>query len=79
MLTTAMLTQLNDLRRKQRSVFIVATNRIRSFDAAVTRPGRFDSLLFVGTPSISARKQRFLDKLQNMNYIGIYSVLRSVV
>ena len=32
MLTTAMLTQLNDLRRKQKSVFIIATNRLRSFD-----------------------------------------------
>ena len=34
MLTTAMLTQFNDLRRQQSSVFIVATNRVRSFDAA---------------------------------------------
>jgi hypothetical protein len=64
MLTTAMLTQLNELRRRQVDndpnygtgfqiankvlvtddhlqgcVFIIATNRIRSFDAAVTRPG----------------------------------------
>jgi SpoVK/Ycf46/Vps4 family AAA+-type ATPase len=41
--------QLNDLRRQQSCIFIVATNRLRSFDAAVTRPGRFDMLLFVGT------------------------------
>ena len=33
MLTTAMLTQLNDLRRQQACIFIVATNRLRSFDA----------------------------------------------
>ena len=52
MLTTAMLTQLNDLRRQQACIFIVATNRLRSFDAAVTRPGRFDLLLFVGTPNL---------------------------
>lgn len=26
--------------------------RLRSFDAAVTRPGRFDLLLFVGTPNL---------------------------
>ena len=57
MLTTAMLTQLNDLRRKQSCIFIVATNRLRSFDAAVTRPGRFDMLLFVGTPNLDARRQ----------------------
>lgn len=41
LLTTAMLTQLNDLRRQQASIFIIATNRLRSFDAAVIRPGRF--------------------------------------
>ena len=29
MLTTAMLTQLNDLRRQQKSVFFIATNRLR--------------------------------------------------
>lgn len=42
MLTTAMLTAINDLRRKQRSVFFLATNRLRAFDSAITRPGRFD-------------------------------------
>ena len=63
MLTTAMLTQLNDLRRQQASIFIVATNRLRSFDAAVTRPGRFDMLIFVGTPNLSARNKRLISKL----------------
>lgn len=63
MLTTAMLTQLNDLRRKQSSIFIVATNRLRSFDAAVTRPGRFDILLFLGTPNLSSRVKRLRSKL----------------
>lgn len=64
MLTTAMLTQLNDLRRRQQSIFIVATNRLRSFDAAVIRPGRFDMLVFVGTPNAAARLQRLANKLQ---------------
>jgi SpoVK/Ycf46/Vps4 family AAA+-type ATPase len=63
MLTTAMLTQLNDLRRQQSCIFIVATNRIRSFDSAVTRPGRFDMLLFVGTPNLNARLKRLKSKL----------------
>ena len=63
MLTTAMLTQLNDLRRQQSCIFIVATNRIRSFDAAVTRPGRFDMILFVGTPNLNARLKRLKNKL----------------
>ena len=64
MLTTAMLTQLNDLRRQQKSVFIIATNRLQAFDTAVIRPGRFDMLLFVGTPSLQAREKRLFDKLQ---------------
>lgn len=63
MLTTAMLTQLNDLRRKQRCVFFVATNRITAFDSAVTRPGRFDMILMVGTPSLDARVERLNAKL----------------
>jgi SpoVK/Ycf46/Vps4 family AAA+-type ATPase len=63
MLTTAMLTQLNDLRRKQSSIFIVATNRLRSFDAAVTRPGRFDMLIFLGTPNLASRVLRLQSKL----------------
>lgn len=67
MLTTAMLTQLNDLRRKQSSVFIVATNRLRSFDAAVTRPGRFDGLFFVGTPNLESRIIRLKRKLQDQS------------
>lgn len=32
MLTTAMLTAINDLRSKKRSVFFIATNRLRAFE-----------------------------------------------
>lgn len=55
MLTTAMLTAINDLRREKQSVFFLATNRLRAFDAAIIRPGRFDIQLFVGTPNLGAR------------------------
>jgi hypothetical protein len=55
MLTTAMLTAINDLRRTKQSVFFLATNRLRAFDAAIIRPGRFDMQLFVGTPNLQAR------------------------
>jgi SpoVK/Ycf46/Vps4 family AAA+-type ATPase len=41
----------------------VATNRLRSFDAAVTRPGRFDALLFVGTPNLESRVRRLGERL----------------
>jgi hypothetical protein len=56
--------QLNDLRRQQSVIFIVATNRLRSFDAAVTRPGRFDFLLFVGTPNLVSREKRLVSRLE---------------
>jgi hypothetical protein len=39
MLTTAMLTAINDLRRTKQSIFFIATNRLRAFDAAIIRPG----------------------------------------
>jgi len=55
MLTTAMLTAINDLRRTKQSVFFLATNRLRAFDAAIIRPGRFDIQLFVGTPNLESR------------------------
>lgn len=63
MLTTAMLTAINDLRRAKRSIFFVATNRLRAFDSAITRPGRFDMQLFVGTPNLNARCIQFQQKL----------------
>eukprot|EP00622_Pseudochattonella_farcimen_P002375 FR737291.1.p1 GENE.FR737291.1~~FR737291.1.p1 ORF type:complete len:321 (+),score=17.91 FR737291.1:78-965(+) len=63
MLTTSMLTKINDLRRGRRSLFFVATNRLRAFDSAVTRPGRFDMQLFVGTPNLDARCMRFEQRL----------------
>lgn len=63
MLTTAMLTAINDLRRAKRSIFFVATNRLRAFDTAITRPGRFDIQLFVGTPNLNSRCIQFQQKL----------------
>ena len=62
-LTTAMLTQINDLRRAERSVFLIATNRLNAFDSAIVRPGRLDLLLFIGTPSRPARVARFEESL----------------
>lgn len=63
MLTTAMLTAINDLRRAKRSVFFLATNRLRAFDSAITRPGRFDMQLFVGTPNLESRCTLFRQQL----------------
>ena len=63
MLTTAMLTAINDLRRGKKSVFFLATNRLRAFDSAITRAGRFDVQLFVGTPNLNSRVIQFQQKL----------------
>jgi len=63
MLTTAMLTKLADLRGRRQVAFFIATNRLAALDAAVTRPGRFDLQLFVGTPNLSARMGRFRARL----------------
>jgi len=66
MLTTAMLTAINDLRRNQRSIFFIATNRLRAFDAAITRRGRFDMQLFVGAPNLASRLVQFEQKLHGL-------------
>ena len=63
MLTTAMLTKLADLRGGRRVAFFIATNRLTALDAAVTRPGRFDLQLFVGTPNLPARMGRLRARL----------------
>lgn len=76
MLTTAMLTAINDLRRCKRSIFFLATNRLRAFDSAITRPGRFDMQLFVGTPNLESRCIQFRDKLDSMRIFDDDNVKR---
>jgi hypothetical protein len=49
--------------RRQRTVFVVATNRLRALDAAVTRPGRFDLILLAGPPALADRLSRLDAKL----------------
>ena len=66
MLTTAMLTAINDLRREEGSVFFMATNRLRAFDSAITRPGRFDMQLFVGTPNLNSRVELLRQALEGI-------------
>lgn len=73
MLTTAMLTAINDLRRAKRSIFFLATNRLRAFDSAITRPGRFDLQLFVGTPNLQSRCILFQ---QQLSKISVESVVK---
>jgi len=49
-LTTSMLPKLSELHDSERVLFFMATNHLRSFDEAITRPGRFDILLHIRPP-----------------------------
>lgn len=51
LLTTSMLPKLADLHDLGRLIFFMNTNHKQQLDAAITRPGRFDLLLFVGPPT----------------------------
>lgn len=50
-LTTSMLPHLAKLTNKRKVLYFFATNHKQTFDAAITRAGRFDMLLYVGPPS----------------------------
>jgi ATP-dependent 26S proteasome regulatory subunit len=62
LLTTAMLPRLQDLRDRKEIVFILATNRFKDLDSAITRPGRFDIVRCVLPPEPPER-QKMLDEL----------------
>jgi DNA polymerase III delta prime subunit len=49
-LTTSMLPKLSKLYDQDRLVFFMATNHLRNFDEAITRPRRFDLLICLGPP-----------------------------
>jgi hypothetical protein len=58
-LTTAMLPKLAALSRERRIVYLVATNHLEQFDAAIRRPGRFDMVIPVLPPTASEKLERF--------------------
>ncbi|MDR3634134.1 MAG: ATP-binding protein [Isosphaeraceae bacterium] len=57
-MTTSMLPHLAGLYNAGRVLFFFATNYFQSFDAAITRAGRFDMLLFVGPNDWNLKAQR---------------------
>jgi hypothetical protein len=67
-LTTSMLPKIAALHDEARVLFFMATNHISELDPAITRPGRFDLLLFVGPPSWKDKLTR-IDKI--LEDIGI--------
>ena len=54
-LTTAMLPKITALHARRRIVYLVATNHVEQFDAAISRPGRFDVIIPVMPPSAQAK------------------------
>ena len=66
MLTTAMLSLIQDLRSQKKVIFIVATNFLNKFDTAITRAGeRFDLMILVAPPSCREKERMFRDQLLN--------------
>jgi len=54
-MTPGMLTKLNDLRRKESVIFIIATNYEDRIDSAIKRVGRIDKKYIVLPPDLSKR------------------------
>jgi hypothetical protein len=54
-LTTAMLPKLAALSDRRRIVYLLATNHLERFDAAISREGRFDMILPVAPPTLAAK------------------------
>jgi len=54
-LTPGMLTKLNDLRKKERSIFIIATNYANRIDPAIKRRGRIDQHYLLVPPDAQKR------------------------
>jgi hypothetical protein len=61
-LTTAMLPKIAGLHDRRRIVYIVGTNHVEQFDAAISRHGRFDLILPVMPPTTSEK----LDKWESL-------------
>ncbi len=51
----ALLTEMSGFHARPGVLVVAATNRLEMLDEALTRPGRFDRLIYVGNPDKSAR------------------------
>lgn len=65
-MTPGMLTKLNDLRKAERPIFVIATNYETRIDSAIKRKGRVDEKILVLPPDLERRKnmlKKILEKL----------------
>lgn len=77
-MTPGMLTKLNDLRRKQRCIFAMATNFAYRIDPAIRRTGRIDQNYLLLPPDAGARRGMiafFLGKAINEKLINMGGAL----
>jgi ATPase family associated with various cellular activities (AAA) len=58
-LTTAMLPKIAGLHERSRIVYIVGTNHLEQFDAAISRAGRFDLILPVMPPTAEEKLEKW--------------------
>jgi hypothetical protein len=58
-LTTAMLPKIAALHARRRLVYIVATNHLEQFDAAISRPGRFDVIVPLMVPTAAEKFKKW--------------------
>lgn len=66
MLTT-LLTEMDGFEALTGVLILAATNRPESIDPALTRPGRFDQVLYVGPPDQAAREAVFKVHLRGLS------------
>jgi hypothetical protein len=76
-LTPGMLTKINDLRKAQRSIFIIATNYANRIDPAIKRPGRIDRQYLLLHPDLEKR-EAILSKLLPKTFRVKTAQLRSM-
>ncbi len=60
------LSEMDGLEELQNVVVVGATNRPTLIDPALLRPGRFDELIYVGTPDIGGRRRILAIHTRNM-------------
>ncbi|MGH2639963.1 MAG: ATP-binding protein, partial [Rhabdochlamydiaceae bacterium] len=51
-----LLTEMDGMQTQSEVIVVAATNRIDMIDPSLLRSGRFDKLLYIGSPDVAARK-----------------------
>ncbi len=63
-MTPSMLVKIKDLRTKERSIFIIATNYEERIDSAIKRAGRIDEKYLINPPDLLQRESILMDRVK---------------